>query len=84
MRIKEICLEPFEIQSKIIYERAVYIGKEKVNGKYHVLFQLDGFYIEIIYESYRRKIEKINYSTLVSTVERYLPELNIEVFVNAF
>ena len=82
MRLNELCLLPFDKQSKVLYEDAVFIGKRKINGKYHVLFQLDKFYVEVGYKNYRQIIDRICYSDSTKFVEPYLQEIKIELPAN--
>jgi hypothetical protein len=63
-----------------LYEQGVYIGKLKLQLT-HLLFQLDGFYVEISYTSYRKAIHTIRYSDFITIAEPYLEQISIEYAV---
>ena len=67
-----------KVQTNILYNRGAYIGKRKENGKIGVLYQLEGFYIEIFYRTYRREIFLLHCFSTTDLLQPYLEEINIE------
>ncbi len=65
-------------QINLLYEHGVYIGKRKDNNTTTVLYQLDSFYVEIIYKKYRFFIHKINCFTTTEKLSPYLEQIDIE------
>lgn len=58
---------------RLLHEEGVYIGKHSVDGKISVLYQLDGFYIEIFYREYRVQIEQMRSFDSPEDIDKYLP-----------
>lgn len=46
-------------QISLLHSKGVYVGKRKFKSFSIILFQLDNFYVEIVYEKYRRVIKEI-------------------------
>lgn len=68
-------------QISILYQQGIYIGKKKAGTFIVLLYQLDSFYIEIAYASYRRSIRTIKYSDNTSILDPYLEQIQIEYLV---
>lgn len=62
-----------------LYEEGVYIGKRKINNRAVLLYQLDSFYVEVYYLSYRRKVQKIRCSGSTSLLDPYLEQIDVEL-----
>jgi hypothetical protein len=62
----------------ILYQQGVYIGKRKNGDQTRLLFQLESFYAEVFYTSYRRSIYKIHISDSTSILDPYLEQIKIE------
>lgn len=78
MKMKEFQSLPGKEQVKILYEQGVYIGKKY--GKYiSLLYQLEGFYVEIFYRNYRKHICNIRYSDSALILDPYLEQIPIQV-----
>jgi len=75
---KELLLEE---QLAILYQEGIYIGKSKKNEFTRLLFQLEYFYIEITYLSYRMSIHKILYTKSTTILELYLEQIDVEYLV---
>lgn len=81
MRMSEFKELPLEEQLAILYREGVYVGKSKKNEFTKLLFQLEYFYIEITYLSYRMSIDKIYYTKSTSILELYLEQVDVEYLV---
>ena len=81
MKMSEFELLPREEQITILYQYGVYIGKRKTGGLTRLLFQLETFYIEISYTSYRKAIYKIQCSESTTILEPYLEQIEVEYLV---
>jgi hypothetical protein len=56
----------------LLHKEGVYVGKSKIGDAIAVLYQFDGFYVEIFYRKYRNHIERINCFTSTSGIDAYL------------
>ena len=68
-------------QIEMLYEHGVYIGKRMVAGYRAVLYQLDSFYVELVYKKYRSDISRISCSEFTSKLDPYLEQIDIEMLV---
>jgi hypothetical protein len=69
-------------QVSVLYEEGVYIGKRIVNRTVVLLYQVDSFYAELFYKSYRRYIAHIKCSESTSLLDPYLEQIDVEYLVN--
>jgi hypothetical protein len=46
-------------QLSLLYRKGVYIAKRKFKNLSAILFQLDNFFVEIVYEKYRCVVKEI-------------------------
>jgi hypothetical protein len=79
-------LSDFEWLSKgeqitVLYREGVYIGKKKIGQYTGLMFQLESFYVEIIYADYRKVIFKIRCSDYTTILEPYLEQIDVEYLV---
>ena len=81
MKMLEFKLMDQSDQINVLYREGTYIGKRKKNNQDLVLYQLDGFYIEIIYIEYRRFIQKIRCFSSTYLIEPYLEQINVPSLV---
>ena len=81
MKLLEFQLLSRDEQIIILYQQGVYIGKKKHGDQTRLLFQLDSFYVELIYTSYRRAIHKIHISNSIAVLDPYLEQIKLEYFV---
>ena len=70
-----------EKQLSILHRQGIYVGKSKKSPYTRLLFQLESFYIEITYMSYRSSIQKIHYTDSPSILEPYLEQIQVEYLV---
>lgn len=68
-------------QINLLYKDGVFIGKRKENGKVVLLYQLEGFYVEIFYEEYRKYIRHINCFESTKKLTPYLKQINVEELI---
>ena len=81
MTLFEFKLLQETVQVSILYEDGVYIGKRKENESTMLLFQLDSFYVEVFYSSYRRYISRILCSESTVLLDPYLEQIDVEYIV---
>jgi hypothetical protein len=86
MTIDEYNLLNQQQQAVVLYNKAVYVGKHRVNDKVRVLYQLENFYVEVSYHKYRYYIDTIECTTSTAILNPYLDQVDIseleEIFVN--
>lgn len=81
MMLKEFTLLEYKEKISILYEHGVYIGKRRLGKNIAVLYQLEGFYVELLYRKYRCFIESIHCFTGTARLDPYLTEINVEHLV---
>jgi hypothetical protein len=62
---------PQNDQLSLLYAKGVYIAKRKFKNLSVILFQLDNFYIEIVYEKYRCVIKEIHLTNIMNVLFFY-------------
>jgi len=82
MRLKEFQSLPCTRQVALLYHHGVYIGKRRAGKKTVLLYQLDSFYIEVFYLSYRRYIYHMSYSESIDILDPYLEQIDVEYLVS--
>lgn len=65
-------------QLDVLYKEGVFLGKLRTFNQSRVLYFYDGFYAEIIYTRYRRKVKLIRCFIGTDLLEPYLQQLKIE------
>lgn len=81
MRLCDFLLLHNNEKTALLYEEGVYIGKRRLADKTVLLFQLEGFYVEVYYRQYRRYIERIGCFSDTGRLDPYLTEINVEHWV---
>lgn len=81
MTMFEFELLPWEEQINMLYKHSVYIGKKKGKRFTRLLFQLESFYVEVIYSSYRRVIHEMYYSDSTDILDAYLGQIEVEQLI---
>lgn len=82
MRLIEFQSLSQDKQINILYRQGVYVGKKKENGITKLLYQLESFYIELIYLKYRRSVHKLHVTDSAAILDPYLEQIEVEYFVN--
>jgi len=68
-------------QVGILYKHGVYIGKRKQGHLTIMLFQVDSFYVEVVYRLYRRYIARVRCSESTTMLDPYLGQIHVEYLV---
>lgn len=68
-------------QLDLLYEQGTFIGKRKVDVQCVVLYQLEGFYVEVWYRHYRRVTERIHCFRSMALLDPYLELIDVEHIV---
>jgi hypothetical protein len=64
-------------QLDLLYKDGVHIGKKRIENKTAILYQLNHFYVEVIYEVYRKKINTIRHFTELNCLESYIDQVPV-------
>jgi hypothetical protein len=78
MNCKDFAVLPEGDKSRILYKHGSYIGKRKNGSIAIVLYQLNDFYVEVLYYKYRVSIYKIKCTERMEVLDGYLDQVNIE------
>lgn len=70
-------------QVDLLYNEGVYIGKRRQGDQIVLLYQLEGFYIEVFYKRYRRVISRLLCFRSTEFILPYLEHINVEELINA-
>ena len=81
MKMFDFGMLPDHEKIEVIYNQGVYIGKRKQGELYHVLYQIESFYVEIVYKKYRYYIDHINYFSSTAHLDPYLEHLETLIFL---
>jgi hypothetical protein len=66
---------------QVLYHHGTYIGKQRTWQKTVLLYQLEGFYVEIFYRKHRQYIDHFHCFTSTKHLDPYLEQIKIELFV---
>jgi hypothetical protein len=64
-------------QIDLLHRNGAYIGKRKMGNRVWILIQLNDFYVEIAYLSYRRHIASMRFSNSLEILNLYLDQVDI-------
>ena len=81
MKIYQFRLLSQDDQVEALQKDGVFIGKKRYGRQIRVLFQLDSFYVEVIYTKYRVSISHFRCFTSVALIEPYLDQIRIKALV---
>jgi len=81
MRMFEFEMLTYKDQLALLYEDGVYIGKRKTGRSAKLLFQLESFYVEIDYLSYRLEIGNMLFTESTAISDPYLGQIQVEYLV---
>lgn len=81
MRLNEFQQLQESRQVTLLYEQGVYIGKRRLGSTVIVLYQLEGFYAEVVYRTYRREIRRIVSFSETTRLDPYLAGIDVEHLV---
>ncbi|MDB5197728.1 MAG: hypothetical protein JWP88_2099 [Flaviaesturariibacter sp.] len=68
-------------QLDCLYEQGAYIGKRKESYQNILLYQLEGFYVEVFYYKHRCYCTNIRCSQSTTLLDPYLEDINVEHLV---
>ncbi|WP_162944484.1 hypothetical protein [Flavisolibacter nicotianae] len=72
---------PEKEKTSLLYEQGVYIGKRRQGNSVVLLYQLNGFYAEVFYRTYRREIDRISCFSGTARLDPYLTAIDVESLV---
>lgn len=70
-----------EAQIDLLYRWGVYIGKQWKGPLPVVLYQIEGFYVEVTYLKYRLQVDSISCFSSTAQLDPYLAQMDLELFV---
>lgn len=82
MKLSEFKLLADTDKIETLYREGSYIGKRKIHGCILVLYQYEGFYVEIFYHKYRTSISSIQCFTSIARLDPYLDQMDINNLVD--
>lgn len=65
-------------QLDVLYTTGVFIGKRKLGSTSVLLYQLEGFYVEVYYRKHRRYASKIHCFRSTEYLDPYLEQIELE------
>jgi len=74
-------LLPEQHQIEILYHSGVYIGKRKERFSIIILYQLESFYVEVVYRKYRSHIKHLHCFESTELLDPYLAQIDVENLV---
>lgn len=77
MTIREFLVLSQEEQAEHLYNEGVYIGKLHRNEKRTMLFQFHSFYVEVVYEEYRRDISHLKCYAGPCELNEYIEQVSL-------
>lgn len=81
MRLPEFTRLSGKDKATLLYEQGVYIGKRRQGATAVILYQLDGFYAEVFYRTYRQQIDRISCFSDTARLDPYLTMIDLEPLV---
>jgi hypothetical protein len=64
-------------QIDLVYRQGVYIGKRKKGERHVLLYQVEGFYVELYYKKYRHSVTAIKSSASTAFLDPYLAQIEV-------
>ncbi len=68
-------------KAALLYKEGVYIGKRKRGNSVVLLYQVEGFYAEVFYRTYRREIDAIRCFSGTRRLDPYLSAIDVASLV---
>ncbi|RYZ22233.1 MAG: hypothetical protein EOO16_09935 [Chitinophagaceae bacterium] len=69
--------KPPDEQMELLHRDGAYIGKRVADGLPAILYQLHGFYVEVHYEAYRRRVQRVAISGDTDLLQPYLDQVRV-------
>jgi hypothetical protein len=82
MTLSEFQVLSLQEKANLLHGHGVYIGKRRIIGQIILLYQLEGFYVEVYYTKYRRFITRISCSASTQVLDPYLDQIPVEHLVS--
>ena len=68
-----------EEQLHLLHLSGIYIGKLKKDSMIGILYQMDSFYVEVIYRQYRQLVQEIRLFDSVNNIDPYLEQTDLDI-----
>ena len=68
-------------QACVLWNKGVFLCRRKNNQHFIELYQIDGFYVEVVYHRWNNKIERTRSFRSVDQLRPYLDQIDIEKFI---
>lgn len=81
MKLYDFSLLTRSEQTDLLYKEGIYVGKRLLNGHIVLLYQVDGFYVEVIYKKYRCSISSVYAFSSIAGIDAYLENIDIKDLV---
>ena len=81
MKLYDFSLLTRSEQTDLLYTEGIYIGKRILNKHTVVLYQVEGFYVEVIYKKYRYLIYSIYAFSSAAGIDAYLENIDVNDLV---
>ena len=81
MKLSQFHQLTFDEKVHTIYDHGVYIGKRKREGYTILLYQVAGFYVEVVYKKYRYVILNLESFDSTELLQPYLDAIDLEALV---
>ena len=69
-------------QLDVLYKEGIYLAQVKNSHSHRILFQYNGFYVEIVYKKYRSLVKTIRCFESTEHIDVYLQKIDIEELMN--
>lgn len=64
-------------QIDLVYREGVYIGKRRIIDQHVLLYQVEGYYVELFYKKYRHSVVAIKSSAMTEILDPYLEQIEV-------
>jgi hypothetical protein len=81
MTMYDFQLLPEQQQIETLYKVGVYIGKRREGVSIILLYQLESFYVEVVYRKYRSHIKQLHCFDSTESLDPYLEQIDVENLV---
>ena len=82
MNIGEFAEKPDKQKLDILQQEGAYVGKRQTGEGTALLYQLAGFYVEVVYRNYRKDIDSIKVSPSLDLLKPYLDQVKVNGLIN--
>jgi len=81
MTMYDFQLLPEQQQVELLYHSGVYIGKRREGISIILLYQLESFYVEVVYRKYRSHVKRLHCFDSTELLDPYLEQIDVENLV---